>query len=120
MYNGTLVMIQNMTFNGAQGFSKPPNQWDDFFVPYHSELSLGDIAGSGVQGAYHTERGLTMVTVQLSGHMIPQYAPSAAYRMLEVLLGRTKDLGTKSDFTTQKGDFGNKFNFVSANSTKSG
>lgn len=30
--NGTLVMIQNMTWNGAQGFSKGPSQWSDFFV----------------------------------------------------------------------------------------
>lgn len=105
--NGTAMAIQNMTFNGAQGFSRGPQQWNDFFVPYHSELSLGDIAGAGVQGAYHTERGLTFVTVQLSGHMIPQYAPSAAYRMVEVLLGRTKNLGIESDFSTQKGGFGN-------------
>jgi carboxypeptidase D len=111
-------MVQNMTFNGAQGFSKGPNDWDEFFVPYHSELSQGNLAGSGVQGAYHTERGLTVVTVQLSGHMIPQYAPSSAYRMLEVLLNRTETLGTRSDFTTQTGDFGNHFNFVTANVTR--
>ncbi|KAI5273348.1 alpha/beta-hydrolase [Aureobasidium subglaciale] len=116
-YNGTLMAIQNMTYNGAQGFSKGPDTWNEFFVPYHSELNLGDLAGSGVQGAYHTERGLTFVTVQLSGHMIPQYAPSAAYRMVEKLLGRTKTLGIKSNFSTQKGNFGNSFNFITANVT---
>ena len=53
-------------------------------------------------GSYHTERGLTVVTVQLSGHMVPQYAPSAAYRQLEFLLGRIPDLGTVGPFTTLK------------------
>lgn len=41
------MMIQNMTFNGAQGFSKGPSEWNDFYVPYHSELALGSIAGAG-------------------------------------------------------------------------
>ncbi|GAB7356685.1 hypothetical protein MBLNU459_g7396t1 [Dothideomycetes sp. NU459] len=116
--NGTLVMIQNMTWNGAQGFSKGPSQWNDFFVPYHSELNLGSLAASGVMGQYHTERGLTFVTIELSGHMVPQYQPSAAYRQLEVLLGRVSNLGVKSDFSTQTGNFGNNFNFVTANVTK--
>jgi carboxypeptidase D len=52
-------------------------------------------------GQYHTERKLTVVTVDLSGHMIPQYAPSAAYRQLEFLLGRIDSLGQKGSFTTQ-------------------
>jgi carboxypeptidase D len=116
-YNGTLMSIQNMTYNGAQGFSHGPQTWSDFFVPYHSELNLGDLAGSGVQGKYNTERGLTFATVQLSGHMIPQYAPSAAYRLVEKLLGRVKTLGTESNFSTQKGNFGNGFNFITANVT---
>lgn len=134
--NGTLIMIQNMTFNGGQGFSKGPSQWSEFFVryshtfflrffllidhqvPYHSELNQGSLAASGVMGQYHTERGLTFSTVELSGHMIPQYQPSAAYRQLEVLLGRVKNLGVRSDFSTQTGDFGNSFNFVTANVTK--
>lgn len=35
---------------------------------------------AGNFGKWHTERGLTFSTVELSGHMIPQYAPTAAYR----------------------------------------
>lgn len=105
--NGTLVMIQNMTFNGAQGFSKRPDDWNTFYVPYHSELSQSSLAGSGDFGKWHTERGLTFSTVELSGHMVPQYAPSAAYRQLEFLLGRIDNLGEVGDFTTQSGDFGN-------------
>ena len=103
--NGTLLMIQNMTWNGALGFRSAPV--DEFFVPYHGEANLGTLAASGVMGTTHTERGLTFVTTALSGHMIPQYQPSAAYRQLEFLLGRIGSLTERSDFTTQTGDFGN-------------
>lgn len=104
--NGTPLMIQNMTFNGAQGFSSVPS--DPFYVPYHSELNLGIIAASGVMGTTHTERGLIWVEVALSGHMLPQYQPSASYRMVEYMLGRNGSLSEVSDFTTQKSDFSNK------------
>ncbi|KAI9775698.1 MAG: hypothetical protein M1835_005728 [Candelina submexicana] len=100
--NGTLLMIQNMTWNRAQGFTSKPS--DEFFVPYHSESSNLTAAGSGVFGTTHTERGLTWVEVALSGHMIPQYAPSAAYRQLEFLLGRIDSLTVKGSFTTQMRD----------------
>lgn len=120
--NGTLLMIQNMTWHGAQGFQHKPA--DDFFVPYHStSLSadyldavnagnvsadvLGTLAASGVMGTTHTERGLTWVETALSGHMIPQYQPSASYRQLEFLLGRIESLSERSAFTTDKGNWGN-------------
>ena len=64
--NGTLLSIQNMTWNGAQGFQSPPT--DDFYVPFHSESSESTLAGSGSFGKTHTERGLTFVSVALSGH----------------------------------------------------
>ncbi|KAF2170238.1 hypothetical protein M409DRAFT_19840 [Zasmidium cellare ATCC 36951] len=105
--DGTLMMIQNMTFNGKQGFSTPPSEWSDFYVPYHEELNQGTFAGAGVFGNWHTERGLTFVRTELSGHMIPQYAPSASYRQLEFLLGRISNLGEVSNFSTQKGNYGN-------------
>ncbi|KAK0338343.1 hypothetical protein LTR59_003017 [Friedmanniomyces endolithicus] len=117
LMNGTLMMVNNMTWNGAQGFSVPPSSFEPFFVPYHSELSESTLAGSGDFGVYHTERGLTFCTVDLSGHMIPQYAPSAAYRQVEFLLGRIDSLGEVSDFTTQSGGFGNGLNFTTANVT---
>jgi carboxypeptidase D len=96
--NGTLMMIQNMTWNGTQGFTTKPS--DPFYVPYHDELSLSTIAASGVMGTTHTERGLTWVSVDLSGHMVPQYAPTAAYRHLEFLLGRIDSLSSTVPFTT--------------------
>lgn len=41
--NGTLATIQNMTWNGKQGFQTKPSS--NFFVPYHNGLSqlVGDI-----------------------------------------------------------------------------
>jgi len=71
--NGTLMTIQNMTWNGAQGFSSYPE--NDFFVPYHEELNLGTLAGAGNFGKWHTERGLTFVTIELSGHMVSEVVP---------------------------------------------
>lgn len=96
--NGTLMMIQNMTWNGTQGFTTKPS--DPFYVPYHDDPSESTLAASGVLGTTHTERGLTWVSVDLSGHMIPQYAPSASYRHLEFLLGRIDSLSSTVSFTT--------------------
>ncbi|CAM1508949.1 Fc.00g026880.m01.CDS01 [Cosmosporella sp. VM-42] len=98
--NGTLMAIQNMTFGGHLGFQKPPTE--PFYVPYHHAGPDATLAGAGIFGQTITERGLTYVSVELSGHMVPQYAPSAAYRQLEVLLGRVKSLKSKQPFTTDK------------------
>lgn len=98
--NGTLLTIQNMTWNGLQGFQQKPS--DEFFVPYHDDTSLSTLAGAGVFGTTHTERGLTWVQVSLSGHMVPQFAPSAAYRQVEFLLGRIGSLTQRGSFTTSK------------------
>jgi carboxypeptidase D len=118
--NGTLITIQNMTWNGAQGFQTPLSKEQNFYVPYHKSLgeilSLAnnaipnsppqvDTAGAGFQGITHTERGLTYVTVNLAGHEIPQYVPGASYRHLEFLLGRISNLEQRGDFTTQTGNF---------------
>ncbi|KID96271.1 serine-type carboxypeptidase, partial [Metarhizium majus ARSEF 297] len=96
--NGTLMIIQNMTFGGKQGFHKRPV--GPFYVPYHTDGADATLAGAGVFGTAHTERGLTYVDVSLAGHMIPQYAPSAAYRHLEFLLGRVDSLSSTKPFTT--------------------
>lgn len=67
LMNGTVMMIQNMTWNGVQGFQTPPSSWEEFYVPYHEEESLSTLAGAGIFGNHHTERGLTFCTVDLSG-----------------------------------------------------
>ncbi|KKY19992.1 putative serine carboxypeptidase [Phaeomoniella chlamydospora] len=103
--NGTLLAIQNMTWGGLQGFQNDPRDGEEFYVPYHPEYNEGAMAGAGIVGRWLTERGLTFATVQLSGHELPQYAPGAAYRALEVVLGRTKNLGVISDFSTQNGNY---------------
>ena len=116
--NGTLVTIQNMTWNGQQGFQEKPST--PFYVPYHPGLAevvhdifyqpipgpiVTNVAGSGYLGMTHYERGLTFVGVELAGHEIPQYTPGAAFRQLELLLGRISSLAEVSDFTTQHGNY---------------
>ncbi|KAF2229400.1 carboxypeptidase 4 [Viridothelium virens] len=116
--NGTLASIQNMTWNGLQGFQTRPS--DNFFVPYHPGLAeilyeieyqpipaspAYNVAGAGFLGTTHTERGLTFVTVNHAGHEIPQYVPGASYRQLEFLLGRISSLTQQGDFTTQNSNY---------------
>ncbi|KAH7136163.1 Alpha/Beta hydrolase protein [Dendryphion nanum] len=101
---GTLLAIQNMTWGGIQGFQTEPQK--DFFVPYHGEVSSGTLSASGIMGTWHTERKLTYVGQRMSGHMVPQYQPSSAYRQLEFLLGRIEDLGVVGPFTTRESEAG--------------
>ncbi|KAK0191664.1 alpha/beta-hydrolase [Armillaria mellea] len=72
---GARIVIQNMTWNGLQGFQTPIEN-DSFIVD-----------GVGALGTAHTERGLTFVEVALSGHMIPQYSPKAAFQSMQFLMG---------------------------------
>lgn len=96
--NGTLLVIQNMTWNGVQGLQSAPQQ--DFYVPYHDDFSVPSLAAEGIVGRTATERGLTYIEIALAGHMQPQYAPSAAFRAVELLLGRIDDLtDTSGTFT---------------------
>lgn len=97
--NGTLITLNNLTWNGQQGFSNPPTE--PFYVPYGDDAVAGSIAGAGVFGGWVSERNLTFVAVSMSGHEIPEYQPSAAYRTLEKLLGRIDSLSDQSPFTTQ-------------------
>lgn len=97
--NGTLLTLQNLTWNGQQGFSSPPTT--PFYVPYHEQGAMESWAGAGIMGQFVTERGMTFVEVTASGHMIPEFQPSAGYRTLEFLLGRVKGLDDRAPFTTQ-------------------
>ncbi|KAI0666135.1 alpha/beta-hydrolase [Trametes maxima] len=72
---GARIVIQNMTWNGKQGFHNPIKE--DSFV----------VDGMGALGTAHTERGLSYVEVELSGHMVPQFSPRAAFQSMEYLLG---------------------------------
>lgn len=73
---GTRIAIQNMTWNGAQGFQKPIEP-ESFTLKHH-----------GVYGNAHTERNLTYVEIYFSGHYVPQFTPWAAYSTFAYLLGR--------------------------------
>ncbi|EKG12885.1 Peptidase S10 serine carboxypeptidase [Macrophomina phaseolina MS6] len=97
--NGTLISLNNMTWNGAQGFSKPPDE--PFYVPDHDIPSVESMAGIGILGSWGADRGLTYVAVELSGHAVPGFAQSAGYRHLELLLGRIANFSDTSPFTTQ-------------------
>jgi carboxypeptidase D len=102
--NGTLLAIQNVTWNGLQGLQSYPGK--PFYTPYHPEYNGGSLAGAGIVGYWGSERGLTFYQVQLSGHELPGYAPGAAYRALELLLGRVDSLSEGAgQFTTQEGNF---------------
>ncbi|KAF8638469.1 hypothetical protein AX17_002180 [Amanita inopinata Kibby_2008] len=72
---GARIAIQNMTWNYMQGFQTPIA--DDGFI----------VDGIGAMGNTHTERGLTYYEVQLSGHMIPQFSPRAAFQGVQYLMG---------------------------------
>ncbi|KAF2155845.1 serine carboxypeptidase [Myriangium duriaei CBS 260.36] len=101
--NGTLLAIQNMTWNGCQGLDHYPDI--PFYTPYHPEYNGGALAGAGYLGSWGYSRGLTFYRVQLAGHELPGYAPGASYRSLEVLLGRVANLSVVGDFTTQTGNY---------------
>ncbi|KAJ7716754.1 Alpha/Beta hydrolase protein [Mycena metata] len=64
-HRGTEVTIQNTTFGGIQGFTRPPSTpWSD---------DTGKPAG-----IVHQERGWTYVLFSGAGHLIPQKTPAAA------------------------------------------
>jgi carboxypeptidase D len=97
---GTLLSIQNMTWNGALGFQQQPAddividlpdlQWGAAFAA-NGDAGL-DGPGQGVMGVQHYERGLMWAETFQSGHMQPQFQPRVAYRHLQWLLGRIDKL----------------------------
>ncbi|TDL17652.1 alpha/beta-hydrolase [Rickenella mellea] len=72
---GTRIAIQNMTWGGMQGFQTPIAN-DSFIVD-----------GVGALGNTHSERGFTYVEVALSGHMVPQFSPIAAFQTMQFVMG---------------------------------
>jgi len=73
---GTRIAIQNMTWNGMQGFQTP------------IEEETFSVKNMGTYGNTHTERGLTYVEFYFSGHMTPQFVPWAAFQTIQFLLGQ--------------------------------
>ena len=92
--NGTLLSLQNMTWNGQLGFQEAPSQ--DFIVPiglpnfgFPGSPPLGP---QGIMGKQHYERGLMWVESYQTGHQQPQWQPRATLRHLMWLLGRIDEL----------------------------
>lgn len=87
---GTLFAMQNVTWRGSTGFDAQP---DRTFVVPSSTVTTADgqtnlLGPAGEMGTWGYERGVLFVDVEGAGHELPQYNPSAAFRLLEVLLGR--------------------------------
>ncbi|KAH9997012.1 Alpha/Beta hydrolase protein, partial [Russula vinacea] len=69
---GTRIGIQK---GGAQGFRKAPVP--DSFI----------LDGVGAAGTVQSERGLTFYELPLTGHMVPQFNPPAAFQSMQYMLG---------------------------------
>lgn len=97
--NGTLMSIQNMTWNGALGFQTAPDTPIDIALTdlqYEAVFAANGYAGvdgpQGVMGIQHYERGLMWAETFLSGHMQPEFQPRVTYRHLQWLLGMIETL----------------------------
>ena len=96
--DGTLLTIQNLTWGGQLGFQQRPTQ--PLYIPYHENDDITSVAGAGVVGTTHSERGLTYFGVAPAGHFLTQDQPAVAFRAVEVLLGRVPDFQSMAPFTT--------------------
>ncbi|KAF2228602.1 alpha/beta-hydrolase [Viridothelium virens] len=98
--NGTLLSIQNMTWNGKLGFQTKPTTPIDIQLPdlqYQAVFDASGMSGydgprQGIMGTQHFERGLMWAETYQSGHMQPQFQPRSSYRHLQWLLGRIEEL----------------------------
>lgn len=98
--NGTLISIQNMTWNGKLGFQTAPSTPIEITTPDLLYTAVFDENGAegwdgpqGVMGVQHFERGLMWAETFLSGHMQPQFQPRVTFAHLQWLLGHTDIVG---------------------------
>lgn len=96
--DGTLLALQNTTWGGQQGFQSRPAA--PLYVPYHDNGDFTTLAGAGVVGTAHAERGLTYITVGPAGHFLTLDAPAVAFRSMEILLGHTPNFQSTKPFLT--------------------
>ena len=101
---GTLLSIQNMTWNGKMGFQKEPSMPIDIKLPdlaYHRAFKASGLSknhktfdgpGQGIMGKQHFERGLMWAETFQSGHMEPQFQARSSHRHLQWVLGRIDEL----------------------------
>ncbi|PVH89092.1 alpha/beta-hydrolase [Cadophora sp. DSE1049] len=88
--------IQNMTWNGAQGFQS--GEMGKFVVDPFDEYVPETYSALGQVGKTHTERGLTYIVLQRSGHFVPTDVPGGFYKAVEFLLGRRDGVGGGTSF----------------------
>ncbi|KAK0641494.1 Alpha/Beta hydrolase protein [Cercophora newfieldiana] len=96
--DGTLLTIQNLTWGGQLGFQSRPTS--PLFIPYHDNSDFANIAGAGIVGTTHSERGLTYFGAATAGHFLTQDQPAVAFRGVEILLGRVPNFQSTVPFTT--------------------
>ena len=96
LHTGVELAIQNMTWNGAQGFQS--GEMEKYVVDPFEEFVPETFSGLGQLGKTHTERGLTYILLQRSGHFVPTDAPGGFYKAVEFLLGRRDDMEGGTSF----------------------
>lgn len=96
---GTLLAIQNMTWNGKLGFQRKPAKAiviTDPDLQYQAVFDANGYNGlddpQGTMGIQHQERGLLWAETYGAGHQQPSYQPRSSYRHLEWVLGHIHDL----------------------------
>ncbi|KAJ5096891.1 Peptidase S10 serine carboxypeptidase [Penicillium angulare] len=98
--NGTLLAIQNMTWNGELGFHSRPTTPIHIDMPdlqysaiFNSQEGYGDFDGpQGMMGVQHHERGLMFAETFQAGHRHSQDQGRVSYRHVEWLLGHRDHL----------------------------
>ena len=96
---GTLMSIQNMTWNGKLGFQSQPAepivitmsdiQYNETFI---ANGNGGADGPQGTMGIQHYERGLMWAETYLCGHMQPEFQGRVSLQHLKWLLGRIDTL----------------------------
>ncbi|CAG7920545.1 unnamed protein product [Penicillium olsonii] len=98
--NGTLVAIQNMTWNGELGFQSRPTTPIHIDMPdlqyaavFDAQVDYGDLDGpQGIMGVQHYERGLMFAETYQAGHRQSQDQGRVSYRHVQWLLGDDEKL----------------------------
>ena len=83
---GTLLAVQNMTWNGMLGLQTQPT------MSVEVAKRPGGFEPLVQAGIQRFERGLMWMETFASGHMQPEYQPAVAYRHLEWVLGVVETL----------------------------
>ncbi|CAG8935710.1 unnamed protein product [Penicillium salamii] len=98
--NGTLVAIQNMTWNGELGFQSRPDTPITIEMPdlqyaavFDAQVDYGELDGpQGVMGIQHYERGLMFAETYQAGHRQSQDQGRVSYRHVQWMLGDDEKL----------------------------